>query len=97
MKNNPDTTLHGSSDYAHASKTITCWLHEAANHWSVSGTLPYVESFLPKLFIMQEVKDDGDLQTMSTRVLGLVARLNYPPSMVPIMVDQFLNVLTTSS
>ncbi|EIE84146.1 hypothetical protein RO3G_08856 [Rhizopus delemar RA 99-880] len=86
-----------SSDYAHASKTILCWLHETLIHWRLSGTLPYIIPFLPKLFVMQEMNDDQDLQVMATRVLNLVAQLSYPPSMLPDLIDQFLTILTTST
>ncbi|CEJ03873.1 hypothetical protein RMCBS344292_17848 [Rhizopus microsporus] len=86
-----------SSDYAHASKTVLCWLHEALTHWRLAGTLPYVIPFLPKLFIMQEMNDDQDLQVMATRVLNLIAQMSYPPSMLPTLIDQFLTILTTST
>ncbi|KAI8373532.1 hypothetical protein EDC96DRAFT_498664 [Choanephora cucurbitarum] len=88
---------NATSDYAHASKTILCWLHESLNHWSVSGTLPYIIPLLPKLFAMQEVNDDQDLQRMATKVLSLVARVNHTPSMLPHMIDEFLTILTTST
>ncbi|KAF7723510.1 hypothetical protein EC973_001885 [Apophysomyces ossiformis] len=86
-----------SSDYANASKTVLSWLHEALTHWRVAGTLPFVVPFIPKLFSMQEMKDDQDLQRGATRVLNLVVRLSYPPSMVPALVDEFVNILTKSS
>ncbi|KAI8387347.1 hypothetical protein BD560DRAFT_321031 [Blakeslea trispora] len=88
---------YATSDYAHASKTILCWLHESLNYWSVSGTLPYIIPLLPKLFTMQEVNDDQDLQRMATKVLSLVARVDYTPSMLPDMIEQFLTILTTST
>lgn len=94
---NQSNATSGSSDYAHASKTLLCWLYEATKDWVVAGTLPYALSFLPKLFVMQETNDDQDLQIMATNVLSSIARLNYPPSMVPKMIDAFLNILTTSS
>ncbi|KAI9483082.1 MAG: hypothetical protein EXX96DRAFT_599664 [Benjaminiella poitrasii] len=89
--------LNNSSNYAHASKTILCWLHEAFSHSSVSGTLPYITPLFPKLFTMQEINDDQDLQLMAGRVLSLAARVNYPPSMLPTLVDEFLTTLTTST
>jgi proteasome activator subunit 4 len=46
---------------------------------------------------MQEINDDQDLQQMATRVLNLFARANYPPSMLPTLIDSFLNILTTST
>lgn len=76
---------------------VLCWLHEALNYWNVSGTLPYIVPMLPKVFAMQEINDDQDLQLMATRVLNLTARVNYPPSMLPKMTDEFLNILTTSN
>ncbi|RCI01929.1 hypothetical protein CU098_000361, partial [Rhizopus stolonifer] len=85
---------NATSDYAHA---ILCWLHESLNFWGVSGTLPYIAPVLPKLFAMQEVNDDQDLQKMATKVLSLIARVDYPPSMLHMMVDQFLTILTTST
>lgn len=96
-QSNAVTSNSGSSDYAHASKTLLCWLYEATKDWVVAGTLPYVLPFLPKLFAMQEINDDQDLHIMATNVLGFIARLNYPPSMIPLMIDEFLNILTTSS
>ncbi|KAI9261229.1 hypothetical protein EDC94DRAFT_122877 [Helicostylum pulchrum] len=95
--NDNKTTPSGSSDYAHASKTVLCWLHEALSHWNLSGTLPYIVPFLQRIFAMQEVNDDQDLQIMATRVLNLTARVSYPPSMLPTMIDQFLTILTTST
>ncbi|KAG2196811.1 hypothetical protein INT47_002738 [Mucor saturninus] len=95
--NKDNTAPSGSSDYAHASKTVLCWLHEALNHWNMSGTLPYIVPFLQRIFAMQEVNDDQDLQVMATRVLNLTARLSYPPSMLPTLIDQFLTILTTST
>lgn len=76
---------------------VLCWLHEALNYWNVSGTLPYIVPMLPKVFAMQELNDDQDLQLMATRVLSLTARVNYPPSMLPTMTNEFLNILTTSN
>lgn len=76
---------------------VLCWLHETLIHWRLSGTLPYIIPFLPKLFVMQEMNDDQDLQVMATRVLNLVAQLSYPPSMLPDLIDQFLTILTTST
>ncbi|KAG0174459.1 hypothetical protein DFQ30_004302 [Apophysomyces sp. BC1015] len=87
----------GSSDYANASKTVLAWLHEALTHWRVAGTLPFVIPFVPKLFSMQEMKDDQDLQRAATRVLNLVVRISYPPSIVPVLVDQFVSILTKST
>ncbi|RCH96123.1 hypothetical protein CU098_001947, partial [Rhizopus stolonifer] len=86
-----------SSDYAHASKTILCWLHESLIHWRLPGTLPYIAPFLNKIFVMQEMNDDQDLQIMATRVLNLIAQLSYPPTMLPGLIDQFLTILTTST
>lgn len=74
-----------------------CWLREALHHWNLSGTLPYIVPFLQRIFAMQEVNDDQDLQMMATRVLNLIARLPYPPSMLPTLIDQFLTILTTST
>lgn len=76
---------------------VLCWLHEALTHWSLSGTLPYIVPFIHKLFAMQEINDDRDLQNMATRVLNLIARMNYPPNMLSNIIDQFLTILTTSS
>ncbi|KAI9033800.1 hypothetical protein CLU79DRAFT_851017 [Phycomyces nitens] len=87
----------GSSDYTNASKTVLCWLHEAVKHWRVAGTLPYVLPFMPRLFKMQEMNDDQDLQQMATRVLHLMAQLSYPPSMVPQLIQEFIDILKTSS
>ncbi|KAI7908029.1 uncharacterized protein BX663DRAFT_425475 [Cokeromyces recurvatus] len=89
--------MSSTTNYAHASKTILCWLYEAFSHASVSGTLPYITSLFPKLFIMQEFNDDQDLQLMAGRILSLVARINYPSSMLPTLIDEFLTTLTTSS
>ncbi|KAI9254007.1 hypothetical protein BY458DRAFT_521472 [Sporodiniella umbellata] len=86
-----------ASDYAHGSKTVLCWLHEALVHWRLPGILPYVPSFLPKIFVMQEMNDDQDLQVMATRVLNLIAQLSYPPNMLPGLIDQFLSILTKST
>ncbi|KAI8644413.1 hypothetical protein BD408DRAFT_340596 [Parasitella parasitica] len=97
MNQNNGFEQSSSSDYAHASKTVLCWLHEAFNHWSASGTLPYIVPMLPKVFAMQEANDDQDLQQMATRVLNQAARVNYPPSMLPTMIDEFLKILTTSN
>ncbi|KAI8988823.1 hypothetical protein BDB01DRAFT_842338 [Pilobolus umbonatus] len=89
--------LTASSDYAHASKSILCWLHDALSQWRVAGTLPYVIPFLHKVFYMQDINDDQDLQMMATKVLSLMAQINYPPHMIPKLIDQFLMILTTSS
>ncbi|RUP06523.1 armadillo-type protein [Jimgerdemannia flammicorona] len=98
----------GSTEYGNASKTSTyeiltifivllCWLHEALSTWRIAGTYPYILPLLPELFQMQDVNDDQDLQTMSTRVVTLIAQLSYPPEMVPLMVDKFVEMLTVSS
>ncbi|KAL9538165.1 hypothetical protein MBANPS3_011145 [Mucor bainieri] len=97
MHRNSASTLSGSSDYAHASKTVLCWLHEAMNSCSVSGTLPYIAPMLPKIFAMQEINDDQDLQAMATRVLTQTAQVAYPPSMLPTLIDAFITTLTTST
>lgn len=46
---------------------------------------------------MQDINDDQDLQIMASRVVILVAQLSYPPAMVPLMVDKFVEMLTVSS
>lgn len=97
VQQNSASILSGSSDYAHASKTVLCWLHEAMNYWNVSGTLPYIVPMLPKIFAMQEINDDQDLQAMATRVLNLTAQVNYPSSMLPTLIDEFVKILTTST
>ncbi|CEP09555.1 hypothetical protein [Parasitella parasitica] len=97
MNQNNSSEKSSASDYAHASKTVLCWLHEALNHWCAAGTLPYIAPMLPKIFAMQEANEDQDLQQMATRVLGQTARVDYPPSMLPTMIDEFLKILTTST
>ncbi|KAI8379085.1 uncharacterized protein BYT42DRAFT_495617 [Radiomyces spectabilis] len=89
--------MAASSHFANASKTVLCWLHAALTQWRVAGTLALVVPFLPRIFQMQEINDDQDLQQMAGRVLRLMAQVSYPPSMVCTMIDQFVAILTTSS
>ncbi|KAI7863239.1 hypothetical protein BDF14DRAFT_1734412 [Spinellus fusiger] len=87
-----DTSTH----YVNASKTVLCWLYEALKQWRVAGTLPCLLSFLPRLFYMQEVNDDQDLQHMTTSVLHRIVQVSYPLSMVLPIIDQFMVILKTS-
>ncbi|KAI8975614.1 hypothetical protein BDF20DRAFT_879640 [Mycotypha africana] len=90
------TLMAGSRNYAHGSKTVLQWLYEASIHWSACGTLPYIKPMFLRLFEMQEIHDDQDLQLMATRVLSSVSRINYPPAMIPDLIDQLIVTLTTS-
>ncbi|CAJ0904050.1 1258_t:CDS:10 [Entrophospora sp. SA101] len=74
----------GSSEYGNAGKTA-------------SGTYYLILPLLPSIFQMQDVNDDQDLQTVSTLVLNIIASFPYPPDMVPLIIDKFLEILTESS
>ncbi|KAI8099232.1 uncharacterized protein BX664DRAFT_272366 [Halteromyces radiatus] len=91
-----DTTII-SSHYTTTSKTILCWSAEALTHWQMAGTLAYIPSFLPRVFQMQEVNNDQNLQQMATQVVTLMAQMTYPPQMIPGLVDQLINTLITST
>ncbi|RGB33631.1 hypothetical protein C1646_815894 [Rhizophagus diaphanus] len=87
----------GSSEYGNASKTILAWLYDALTTWQSTGTYPLILPLLPSVFLMQDVNDDQDLQVMATHVLNIIASYPYPPDMVPMMIDKFVEILTESS
>lgn len=75
---------------------VLCWLTEGLTRWRVAGTIPFTRSLWPKIFIMQEVHDDQDLQQMSGKVLQFFAQYYYPPSIIASILEQFIQVLTGS-
>ncbi|CAI2164709.1 4841_t:CDS:10 [Funneliformis geosporum] len=90
-------TAAGSSEYGNASKTILAWLYDALTMWQATGTYPLILPLLPSVFLMQDVNDDQDLQSMATHVLNIIASYPYPPDMIPMMIDKFVEILTESS
>ncbi|CAG8443048.1 10173_t:CDS:10 [Funneliformis mosseae] len=90
-------TAAGSSEYGNASKTILAWLYDALTMWQATGTYPLILPLLPSVFQMQDVNDDQDLQSMATHVLNIIASYPYPPDMIPMMIDKFVEILTESS
>ncbi|CAG8478849.1 9710_t:CDS:10, partial [Acaulospora colombiana] len=87
-------TAAGSSEYGNASKTVLSWLYDALTIWQASGTYPLFIPLLPSVFLMQDVNDDQDLQSLATHVLNIIASFAYPPDMVPPMVKRFVEILT---
>ena len=65
--------------------------------WQATGTYPLILPLLPSVFQMQDVNDDQDLQSMATHVLNIIASYPYPPDMIPMMIDKFVEILTESS
>ena len=65
--------------------------------WQATGTYPLILPLLPSVFLMQDVNDDQDLQAMATHVLNIIASCPYPPDMIPMMIDKFVEILTESS
>ena len=76
---------------------VLAWLYDALTMWQSTGTYPLILPLLPSVFLMQDVNDDQDLQAMATHVLNIIASYPYPPDMVPVMIDKFVEILTESS
>ncbi|CAG8548665.1 30916_t:CDS:10 [Gigaspora margarita] len=87
-------TAAGSSEYGNASKTVLAWLYDALTVWQASATYPLILPLLPSLFQMQDVNDDQDLQAAATHVLNVIASFSYPPDMVQLIIDKFIEILT---
>ncbi|KAG0235309.1 hypothetical protein BGW42_005476 [Actinomortierella wolfii] len=93
-------SAQGSSDYSNASKTVLSWMHAALSGARIQATYGLVYPLFSEVLQMQDVADDQDLQQMATLVLWKMAKLVFPPSQVPELVDLFcktLHLATTSN
>lgn len=76
---------------------MLAWLYDALTVWQASGSYPLIIPLLPSIFLMQDVNDDQDLQAAATQVLNIIASFPYPPDMVDLMIDKFIEILTETT
>ncbi|KAF9164493.1 hypothetical protein DFQ26_001384 [Actinomortierella ambigua] len=93
-------SAHGSSAYSNAGKTVLSWMNAALSGARIQATYGLLYPLFSEVLQMQDVADDQDLQQLATIVLWKMAKLVFPPSYVPDLVELFcktLNVATTSN
>ncbi|KAF9978770.1 hypothetical protein BGZ73_000417 [Actinomortierella ambigua] len=93
-------SAQGSSPYSNAGKTVLSWMNAALSGARIQATYGLLYPLFSEVLQMQDVADDQDLQQLATVVLWKMAKLVFPPSHVPDLVELFcktLHVATTSN
>ena len=87
----------GSQKYDTASLCILQWLSASSSGHRITTLYPFLLELLPDIYEMGELLDNTELRTTAQGVLGAIANLPFPSTLIRPIMSTLINLLRTAT